>query len=60
MIPSTDNMNKIKRRLRYSYTAAFAGFIFDLQIVISSISQDLWYSTDLFHGQWLLVWLWEL
>ena len=47
-------MNKIKRRLRYSYTAAFAGFIFGFDtIVISGVDQklqDLWYSTDLFHG----------
>ena len=47
-------MNKIKRRLRYSYTAAFAGFIFGFDtIVISGVDQklqDLWHSTDLFHG----------
>ena len=47
-------MNKIKKRLRYSYTAAFAGFIFGFDtIVISGVDQklqDLWQSTDLFHG----------
>ena len=47
-------MNKIKRRLRYSCTAAFAGFIFGFDtIVISGVDQKLqvlWNSTDLFHG----------
>ena len=47
-------MSKNKRRLNYSFTAAFAGFIFGFDtIVISGVDQklqDLWYSTDLFHG----------
>ena len=47
-------MSKTKRRLNYSFTAAFAGFIFGFDtIVISGVDQklqDLWHSTDLFHG----------
>lgn len=47
-------MSKNKRRLNYSFTAAFAGFIFGFDtIVISGVDQklqDLWHSTDLFHG----------
>ena len=48
------NVIKIKRRLKYSYIAAFAGFLFGFDtIVISGVDQklqELWNSTDLFHG----------
>ena len=48
------NATKIKRRLKYSYIAAFAGFLFGFDtIVISGVDQklqELWNSTDLFHG----------
>ena len=48
------NVGKIKRRLKYSYIAAFAGFLFGFDtIVISGVDQklqELWSSSDLFHG----------
>ena len=46
------NVGKIKRRLKYSYIAAFAGFLFGFDtIVISGVDQklqELWSSSDLF------------